>query len=255
MTTSVGIVGFRGYSGAEFVRILGRHSHVEPVLIEHRSDSAAEILPRGWKRHKTIACTPRRLWRPRSCRRVPCDAARSVDGVDSLVCSMRARRSSTLSGAFRLRTPENIPALVQNRSHAARTAQPRRHTDYRSSVANRIRARASCPIRAATRPRPTSRSNRSSTNRFDRQVRRHRLRCQIGRERRWTQAIDEDELLRGDGKFLRVFDARSPARAGSAHELRAGRARLQLCRAAYTHRSRHSRDDLFPRSRRAHGRI
>ena len=47
MTTSVGIVGFRGYSGAELVRILRRHPHVEPVLMEHRSDSAAEILPRG----------------------------------------------------------------------------------------------------------------------------------------------------------------------------------------------------------------
>jgi N-acetyl-gamma-glutamyl-phosphate reductase len=39
LTTSVGIVGFRGYSGAELVRILNRHPHVEPVLLEHRSDS------------------------------------------------------------------------------------------------------------------------------------------------------------------------------------------------------------------------
>ena len=40
MTTPVGIVGFRGYSGAELVHILDRHPHVEPVLLEHRSDSA-----------------------------------------------------------------------------------------------------------------------------------------------------------------------------------------------------------------------
>ncbi|HYI95277.1 MAG TPA: N-acetyl-gamma-glutamyl-phosphate reductase [Bryobacteraceae bacterium] len=58
MTTSVGIVGFRGYSGAELIRILERHSHAEPVLMEHRSDSAAESLPRGSKGHKRIPCTP-----------------------------------------------------------------------------------------------------------------------------------------------------------------------------------------------------
>ena len=34
--TPVGIVGFRGYSGAELVAILARHPHVEPVLLEHR---------------------------------------------------------------------------------------------------------------------------------------------------------------------------------------------------------------------------
>jgi len=36
MRTPVGIVGFRGYSGAELVEILGRHPRVEPVLLEHR---------------------------------------------------------------------------------------------------------------------------------------------------------------------------------------------------------------------------
>jgi N-acetyl-gamma-glutamyl-phosphate reductase len=34
--TRVGIVGYRGYSGAELVHILRRHGHVEPVLLEHR---------------------------------------------------------------------------------------------------------------------------------------------------------------------------------------------------------------------------
>ena len=34
--TPVGIVGFRGYSGAEAVKILAGHLHVEPVLLEHR---------------------------------------------------------------------------------------------------------------------------------------------------------------------------------------------------------------------------
>ena len=58
MTTSVGIVGFRGYSGAELVRILERHPHTEPVLLEHRSDSASAVLPRGAQRRRTLPSTP-----------------------------------------------------------------------------------------------------------------------------------------------------------------------------------------------------
>jgi N-acetyl-gamma-glutamyl-phosphate reductase len=33
--TPVGIVGFRGYSGQEMLRILARHPHARPVLLEH----------------------------------------------------------------------------------------------------------------------------------------------------------------------------------------------------------------------------
>lgn len=58
MATSVGIVGFRGYSGAELVSILQRHRHTEPVLLEHRSDSAASPLPRGARRPRTLPCSP-----------------------------------------------------------------------------------------------------------------------------------------------------------------------------------------------------
>jgi N-acetyl-gamma-glutamyl-phosphate reductase len=39
MSFSIGIAGFRGYSGAEAVRILSRHPHCEPVLLEHRTDA------------------------------------------------------------------------------------------------------------------------------------------------------------------------------------------------------------------------
>lgn len=46
MSTPVGIVGFRGYSGAELVSILAKHPHVEPVLLEHR-ESAGKPLPLG----------------------------------------------------------------------------------------------------------------------------------------------------------------------------------------------------------------
>jgi len=40
-----GIVGFRGYSGAELVRLLSRHARVEPVLLEHRADSSERPQP------------------------------------------------------------------------------------------------------------------------------------------------------------------------------------------------------------------
>ena len=43
MRAPVGIVGFRGYSGAELVAILQRHSLAEPVLLEHRSDSGVAL--------------------------------------------------------------------------------------------------------------------------------------------------------------------------------------------------------------------
>jgi N-acetyl-gamma-glutamyl-phosphate reductase len=39
MAPRIGIVGFRGYSGAELVRLLEGHSGVESVLLEHRQDS------------------------------------------------------------------------------------------------------------------------------------------------------------------------------------------------------------------------
>ncbi len=46
-TRSVGIVGFRGYSGAELVRILTRHRFASPVLLEHRVDSGEAAIPLG----------------------------------------------------------------------------------------------------------------------------------------------------------------------------------------------------------------
>ncbi len=57
MRTLAGIVGFRGYSGAELLAILQRHPHAEPVLLEHRADSSARPLPRNSRRPKTIPCT------------------------------------------------------------------------------------------------------------------------------------------------------------------------------------------------------
>jgi N-acetyl-gamma-glutamyl-phosphate reductase len=56
-TKQVGVVGFRGYSGAELVRILSRHSQVETTLLEHRADSESRTGPLGRKIPKTIPAT------------------------------------------------------------------------------------------------------------------------------------------------------------------------------------------------------
>src|SRR5437773_8789410 len=59
--TRVGIVGFRGYSGAELVRLLDRHPSVEPVLLEHRQDAEERTQPTQSKQHPQAPCTPERV--------------------------------------------------------------------------------------------------------------------------------------------------------------------------------------------------
>ena len=53
----VGLVGFRGYSGAELARLLARHPHVEPVLLEHRRDSEDRPQPIGARPPDRLPCT------------------------------------------------------------------------------------------------------------------------------------------------------------------------------------------------------
>jgi len=57
VSTPVGIVGFRGYSGAELIEILTRHPHVEPVLLEHR-ESDNKPRPIGHPGPRRVAMTP-----------------------------------------------------------------------------------------------------------------------------------------------------------------------------------------------------
>lgn len=42
---AVGIVGFRGYSGGELIRLLTRHRFTSPTLLEHRADAPAHAQP------------------------------------------------------------------------------------------------------------------------------------------------------------------------------------------------------------------
>lgn len=105
MPTPVGIVGFRGYSGAELIRILDRHPHTEPVLLEHRSDSAEDPSPRGAKKPRIL---------PSSAESVKASGLAVVFLATPPEVSMEltpalldaGAKVIDLSGAFRLRTPE-----------------------------------------------------------------------------------------------------------------------------------------------------
>jgi N-acetyl-gamma-glutamyl-phosphate reductase len=123
MKIRAGIVGFRGYSGAELIRILDRHSHAEPVLLEHREEAAGSGPIRHRQGPARLACDP---------------AVVKAEGIGVVFLATPADVSMTLaplmleagakvvdlSGAFRLRTPENYlawykephtqPALLAN---------------------------------------------------------------------------------------------------------------------------------------------
>jgi N-acetyl-gamma-glutamyl-phosphate reductase len=103
----VGVVGFRGYSGAELVRILERHAGVEVFLLEHRSDSEDRVGPLGQKPLTTIPANTDAI-RDEKLDLVflatPADAsmslARSILEIGVKVID--------LSGAFRLRDVETF---------------------------------------------------------------------------------------------------------------------------------------------------
>lgn len=104
MKLKAGIVGFRGYSGAELVRLLERHPRVEPVLLEHRSE--VEEPPRKGRAHAKLPCSPDAVAAHRLAAvflATPSDV--SMELVPWMLES--GAKVIDLSGAFRLRTPEN----------------------------------------------------------------------------------------------------------------------------------------------------
>ena len=105
----VGIVGYRGYSGAELVRILERHPGVEPVLLEHREDSGGKSPIRGGKRPRHAACNAETV---HSEEFVLVFLATPPEVSMALAPTMleAGARVVDLSGAFRLGTPENYTA-------------------------------------------------------------------------------------------------------------------------------------------------
>lgn len=95
------MVGFRGYSGAELVRLLERHSHVTPVLLEHRADGEAPV--RG--SHPRIACTPDAVAAAKlAAVFLATPAEVSIELAPGLLEA--GAKVIDLSGAFRLRTPD-----------------------------------------------------------------------------------------------------------------------------------------------------
>lgn len=96
----VGIVGYRGYSGAELVRILQRHPMVQPVLLEHREESGHAA---------SLACNPETV-RNEGLALVFLATPPEVSMELAPAMLEAGARVVDLSGAFRLRTPEAYTA-------------------------------------------------------------------------------------------------------------------------------------------------
>lgn len=97
----VGVLGFRGYSGAELIRILHRHPSVDVVLLEHRSDSEERIGPLGKSSPQVIAADPEAISREKLdlvFLATPADV--SIDLTPALL--QAGCKVIDLSGAFRL---------------------------------------------------------------------------------------------------------------------------------------------------------
>jgi N-acetyl-gamma-glutamyl-phosphate reductase len=91
----VGIIGHSGYSGAEVVKILRRHPRAAAVLFDHRADGGGGVAwsPQALREQQAVLlflATPPEV----SMELAPLALQEHVKVVD-------------LSGAFRLRTPEN----------------------------------------------------------------------------------------------------------------------------------------------------
>lgn len=106
MTLRVGVVGFRGYSGAELVGILQRHPRVEAWLLEHRQDASGEPRPQRYAGPPVRPCVGDTV---RSEQLTVVFLATPPEVSIELAPQMldAGAKVIDLSGAFRLRTPEN----------------------------------------------------------------------------------------------------------------------------------------------------
>jgi N-acetyl-gamma-glutamyl-phosphate reductase len=106
MRTPVGIVGYRGYSGAELVSILRAHPHAAPVLMEHQA--AGDGGSDGGLR-SSVPQIPATAEAARAEKIAVVFLATPADVSMELAPAMldAGLRVVDLSGAFRLRTVEN----------------------------------------------------------------------------------------------------------------------------------------------------
>jgi len=109
MTYKAGIVGYRGYSGAELVRILEHHPAVQPVLLDHRTEDGGRPPIRHASHPVRLHCGPEAIKNEglavvflATPPEVSMELAPVMLGAGALVVD--------LSGAFRLGTPENYMA-------------------------------------------------------------------------------------------------------------------------------------------------
>ncbi len=110
----VGVAGFRGYSGAELIKILQGHPGVEPVLLEHRSDPEQRPLPLGQKPLRTIPATADAIRQEKLevvLLATPADV--SLELTPAILAA--GTRVIDLSGAFRLRDPETYSRWYKER--------------------------------------------------------------------------------------------------------------------------------------------
>ncbi len=105
----VGIVGYRGYSGAELVRLAQHHPSVTPVLMEHRGDAVPVKMIRGAATLPVVPCTEDAV-RDQQLDVVFLATPPEASMELAPVMLTAGARVVDLSGAFRLRTPENYAA-------------------------------------------------------------------------------------------------------------------------------------------------
>ena len=104
----VGIVGYRGYSGAELLRILKHHPHVEPVQLEHREEFTGPAI-RNRKGPKQLPCTPEAV-RSQEIHLVFLATPPEVSMELAPAMLEAGAKVVDLSGAFRLGSPERYTA-------------------------------------------------------------------------------------------------------------------------------------------------
>ena len=104
--TPVGIVGFRGYSGQEMLHILAHHPHVRPVLLEH-FEKEERPRPVGHPGPPRLPCTPEAV---KSAGLAAVFLATPADVSMELAPALldAGAKVIDLSGAFRLGTAENF---------------------------------------------------------------------------------------------------------------------------------------------------
>jgi N-acetyl-gamma-glutamyl-phosphate reductase len=113
MTFKVGIVGYRGYSGAELVCLLQHHPSVQPVLLDHRAEDPGRPAIRHSAHPVRLPCGPEAV-KNEGLAIVFLATPPEVSMDLTPVMLQAGARVVDLSGAFRLRTAEAYSAWYKD---------------------------------------------------------------------------------------------------------------------------------------------